>query len=82
MAEYTIANIQERLAGADRANKQAKDNTVNLQQAFLRAQAQTMASSGRLSEAAAIKSLEHHQAMKRAHQQLRNRMSRSNQGSG
>ena len=62
-------------------NKQ-KDNTVNLRQTFLRAQAQTMASSGRLSEAAAIKSLEHHEAMKRAHQQLRNLMSRSNQGSG
>ena len=46
------------------------------------AQAQTMASSGRLSEAAAIKSLEHHEAMKRAHQQLRNLMSQSNQGRG
>jgi hypothetical protein len=67
MAEYTIADIQERLADADRANKQAKDNTVNLQQTFLRAQAQTMASSGQHSEAAAIKSLEHHEAMKRAH---------------
>ena len=42
MAEYTIANIQEQLADADRANKQAKDNTVNLQQTFLRAQAQTI----------------------------------------
>jgi hypothetical protein len=81
MAEYTIADIQERLADADRAYKQANDNTVNLRQTFLRAQAQTMVSSGRLSEAAAIKSLEHHKAMKRANQQLRNLMSRSNQGS-